>query len=147
MCTHVSDEQCQLNDHFRLCTKSSPALHLESDCPLVGRKRYLVRMAIHERTEPFPRLAGEAHHLELLDRAKVRRRCLDPDAGNIGCTLDIEVRRHLHDPLAREIVATAPQHLNERARHIECHQRAAFGSICVRIVFRHERAKVLHGRV
>ena|SRR6478609_9683645 len=39
---------------------------------LVTRGRRLVRATVEQRAKPFPSFAGEAHHLELLDRTKVR---------------------------------------------------------------------------
>jgi hypothetical protein len=70
-------------------------------------------VAVEDRSEQLPVLAAEFHHLHLLDRIEIRRRGLDADSRDIGVNLEIHVRDHLQDILAREIVAAALQHLDQ----------------------------------
>src|SRR3954471_11568426 len=49
----------------------------------------LLRVTIDDRAEQLPLLAGEFHHLDLLDRIEVGRRGLDADARDIGVDLEV----------------------------------------------------------
>src|SRR6266851_9123603 len=51
--------------------------------------RPLLRMPVDDRAEQLPFLAGEFHHLHLLDRIEIRRRGLDADSRDIGVDLEI----------------------------------------------------------
>src|SRR5882762_8122754 len=74
----------------------------------------LLGMPVDDRAEQLPILAGESHHLHLLDRIEIRRRGLDTDSRDISVDLEIEIGNHLHDILAREVVAAPLQHLDQR---------------------------------
>src|SRR6266851_877601 len=53
---------------------------------------HLLRMPVDDRAEQLPFLAGEPHHLHLLDRIEIGRRGLDANAGDVGVDLEIHVR-------------------------------------------------------
>src|SRR5258705_11693111 len=74
----------------------------------------LLGMAVDDRAEQLPVLAGEFHHLHLFDRIEVRRRGLDADSRDISVDLEIEIGNHLDDILSREALTAPFQPLDKR---------------------------------
>src|SRR6266850_380967 len=103
----------------------------------------LLGMAVDDRAEQLPVLAGEFHHLHLFDRIEVRRRGLDADSRDISVDLEIEIGNHLHDVLAGEFVAAPLQHFDQCGRQIVTRERPALGPVGLRIILRHEGAEFL----
>src|SRR6202171_1455810 len=52
-------------------------------------------MAVDDRTEQLPFLAGEFHHLDLFDRIEIRRRRVDADTRDVGVDLGIAIGNDL----------------------------------------------------
>src|ERR1700712_5962877 len=92
-------------------TLSLPALSERRKALWREASNALLRVAVDDRAEQLPFLAGKFHHLNLLDRIEIRRRGLDADSRDIGVDLEIHVRDYLHDVLPRQVVAAALQHL------------------------------------
>src|SRR3979409_1051036 len=85
----------------------------------------LLGMAVDDRAEQLPVLAGEFHHLHLFDRIEIRRRGLDADSRDVGVDLEIHIRDHLHDVLASQVVAAALQYLDQGGGGIIAGERSA----------------------
>src|SRR6202166_4050571 len=79
--------------------------------------RALALLAGHHRSEQFPALALEAHHLQLLERGEIGRAGLDFGARQIDADLEVEVGGLLHDVFAGEVVTALLQHLFEALGH------------------------------
>jgi hypothetical protein len=54
-----------------------------------GEGKSLLGVAVDDRAEQLPLLAGEPHHLHLFDRIEIGRRGLDPDSREIGVDLEM----------------------------------------------------------
>src|SRR5262249_37557129 len=96
-------------------------------------------IAGHHRAEQFPARAVEADHLHLLDRRKIARTGVDPDARQQHAQLEIfQIGRLPHDVLAREVVAALLEHLDQRLRLQIGDNRAHRGFVAARIISVHE---------
>src|SRR3981189_1349127 len=74
-------------------------------------------VAVDDVAEAFPGLALEFHELNRGDRGEVSGTGIDLDAREQAAELQIlDAGRLLHDVLAREIVATVFQHVDEALR-------------------------------
>ena len=86
---------------------------------VAGQLRLLLPEGVEDLAEQGPPLAVEPGELLLLDRGEVGRARVDLDAGQQQRQLEVlEVRRLLHDVLAREVVAALLEHLGHRLGHV-----------------------------
>src|SRR5439155_8715133 len=113
-----------------------------------GHKRSAADIGADDVAEPLPGFALEPHQLKLGKRGKVGGAGIDLDPGQQATELKPSyVGRLPHDVLAREIVATLLQYVDQRLGNCVAVNNRSIRAICFREVFVQEFIPGLHSRI